>query len=211
MGAPTPFAGGPDVGPAPLEPGWYPDPWHESDQRYWDGSTWVGSAGWYPDPEDRSGQRYWDGARWGQARSPRKVAQRRWLEAPSTARVLFWALIAQALVLVCGGLYGFVASLHQPSTGSGIRELATLVWFVIMLMGLGCVGVALGVHRRHAWAVVLAALMELPATVLLPVAAWSLIGHYTIEATPFLIPLIMGLVALAGALHPRTSHWVRGR
>jgi len=134
-----------------------------------------------------------------------------WSEAPPSVRVLFWALTAQAVALFCGGFYGFFVSLDQPSTGSGIREFAVLVWFVIMLMGMGCLGVALGVRRRRAVAVTVAALMELPTVVLLPVALWNVVSHFTIEATPILVPLLVGLVALVSALHPGTGRWVRAR
>ena len=58
--------------------GWYPDPGHTFDHRYWDGRAWtefvsvkgdlatapVAPSNWYPDPTGRNEWRFWDGYAW---------------------------------------------------------------------------------------------------------------------------------------------------
>lgn len=59
-------------------PGWYDDPAHQHDHRYWDGTAWtehvsrggvasiapVTPPDWYPDPTGRFHWRYWTGSEW---------------------------------------------------------------------------------------------------------------------------------------------------
>lgn len=72
--------------------GWYPDPQHPGQERYWDGEAWgnarrqtntgevrtpppaeIPTAGWYDDPTMTNTRRYWDGKKWTEHRQEKSA------------------------------------------------------------------------------------------------------------------------------------------
>jgi hypothetical protein len=88
--------------------GWYQDPVHRGQARYWDGAAWLAPAGWYPDPDDPDSTRWWSGTSW---EAPRPRVDRMVIQA-------FASMSMAGVAMVALGYYLLASSLSAPSPTS---------------------------------------------------------------------------------------------
>jgi len=147
------------VTPANAPAGWYQDPVHRGQARYWDGTAWSAPAGWYPDPDDPRTKRRWTGTSW-EGRRPRH------------SNLVVVSALAFLTLQGCATAISQAPTCNPHSPVSTPATMPIAVTIVLWLVGLAFAMGFYVVWSRHEWTPYWLPVLLIVGCAVLPLLSW---------------------------------------